>query len=97
MSNGKQINLSIRVTIEPDDGGFYAYCPDLDDVYTCGDTPEEALNNIKDMIEAYLESLVKHDEPIPVGIIKQRGFSAPIPFIHNPRRKTTDLRVPCPI
>jgi predicted RNase H-like HicB family nuclease len=36
-----------------------------------GDTREEALNNIKEAIAAYLESLADHDEPIPPPISEE--------------------------
>ena len=47
--SGKAYN----VTIEPDvvDGGFVAECPALRGCVTDGETPEEALRNIRDAIE----------------------------------------------
>ena len=62
------IEFKIEVAIESDNSGFHAYCPALEGLHTCGDTEEEALNNAVDAAAAYLKSLIKHGDPIPVGI-----------------------------
>jgi predicted RNase H-like HicB family nuclease len=55
------------VLIEPeDDGGYHAFCPALSGCHTQGDTIEEALENIKEAVELYLESLKAHGEKPPV-------------------------------
>ena len=38
-----------------EDGYFVAHCPSLKSCWTQGKTEEEALNNIKEAIELYLE------------------------------------------
>ncbi|MBI2908058.1 MAG: type II toxin-antitoxin system HicB family antitoxin [Chloroflexi bacterium] len=43
-----------------EDGGYHAFCPTLKGCHTQGDTVEEALANVREAIEAYLESLQKH-------------------------------------
>jgi len=58
------------INIEPDqydDGtpAFSASCEILN-VYTFGDTYEEALIKIHEAIEITLESMIKHGEPIPI-------------------------------
>jgi predicted RNase H-like HicB family nuclease len=54
------------VTLEPDEDGFItAECPSLPGCLSQGRTREEALANIKDAIEAYLQSLRKEGEPLP--------------------------------
>lgn len=45
------------VVVEQDDSGFYAYSPDLPGCQTQGDTFEEAMSNIREAIELYLETL----------------------------------------
>jgi predicted RNase H-like HicB family nuclease len=61
--------MKYRVTIEQDeDGVFVAECPSLPGCVSQGKTRAEALENIQDAIHGYLESLKKHDEPIPPGI-----------------------------
>ncbi|MGI0480622.1 type II toxin-antitoxin system HicB family antitoxin [Geminocystis sp. CENA526] len=46
-----------RVILEPDlqTGEWAVYCPELPGCTSCGDTEEEALNNIKEAIELYLQ------------------------------------------
>ncbi len=55
------------IILEPEEeGGYHAFCPVLRGCHTQGDTLEEALGNIKEAIEAYLESLKEHGEALPV-------------------------------
>lgn len=42
---------------EPEDDGYVVHCPALPGCYSQGDTREEAIANIQEAIEAYLESL----------------------------------------
>jgi len=61
--------MKYRVIIEQDEDGMYvAECPALPGCISQGRTREEALENIRDAIKGYLESLRKHDEPIPPPI-----------------------------
>ena len=45
------------VIIENDEHGFYASCPELKGCQSEGATLEEAIANIKEAIELYLEAL----------------------------------------
>lgn len=75
--NGKpQFEFRVEIIVEPDDGIFHAYCPALKGLHTCGDTEEEAFSNAKDAAMAYLLSLVKHRDPIPVGILAPKTTKA---------------------
>ena len=61
--------MKYRVHIEQDeDGGFVATCPSLPGCVSQGGTRSEALRNIGEAMGAYIESLRKHDEPIPPSI-----------------------------
>ncbi|MCD6448870.1 MAG: type II toxin-antitoxin system HicB family antitoxin [Thermoplasmata archaeon] len=61
--------MKFRVIIQQDeDGVFVAECPSLPGCISQGKTREEALENIRDAITGYLESLKKHNEPIPPPI-----------------------------
>lgn len=59
-----------KVVIEDDffaDGkqAYHAYCPSLKGATTWGYTKEEALKNIREVVEMTIESMVEHGEPIP--------------------------------
>ncbi|MDQ3565851.1 MAG: type II toxin-antitoxin system HicB family antitoxin [Pseudomonadota bacterium] len=61
--------MKYRVLIEQnEDGVFVADVPALPGCISQGKTRTEALNNIQEAIEAYLESLRAHDEPVPPSI-----------------------------
>jgi len=61
--------MKVRILIEQDeDGVFVAECPTLPGCISQGNSRGEALANIQDAIKGYLESLKKHDEPIPPSI-----------------------------
>jgi len=61
--------VKYRILIEQDeDGMFVAECPSLPGCISQGKTRAEAVENIHDAIKGYLESLKKHDEPIPPTI-----------------------------
>jgi antitoxin HicB len=61
--------MRYRILIEPDEEGiFVAECPTLPGCISQGKTRNEALENIKDAIHGYIESLKKHNEPIPPPI-----------------------------
>jgi len=58
--------MKYRIFIEQDeDGIFVAECPTLPGCISQGKSRKEVLENIQDAIRGYLESLKKHDEPIP--------------------------------
>jgi predicted RNase H-like HicB family nuclease len=55
------MSYKINVVIEKDEYGYYAYCPELSGCQTQGDSVEEALFNIKEAVELYLETLPKDE------------------------------------
>ncbi len=49
------------VIMEREEGkGYHAYCPSLKGCHSQGEMLDEALANIREAIEAYVESLQKH-------------------------------------
>ena len=64
--------MKFVVIFEPDeDGVFVANCPTLPGCVSQGKTRTEAQTNIAEAIKGYLESLAKHDEPIPPAITEE--------------------------
>ena len=51
------MSYKVGVVIEKDEHGYYAFCPELEGCQSQGDTFEQALNNIKEAIELYLETI----------------------------------------
>ncbi len=49
--------LKITAIIEGDKHGYYAYCPELKGCQTQGGTVEEALKNLREAAELYIETL----------------------------------------
>ena len=99
MYGGKStIEFRIEVVIEPDEVGFHAFCPALKGLHVSGDTEDEALQNARDAAIAYLQSLMKHGDPIPVGVIV-REMAERTTYSPKKRAKshTEDLRVACAI
>ena len=61
--------MRYRVLIEQDeDGVFVAEVPALPGCISEGQTRAEAVENVKEAMAAYLESLEAHNEPIPPSI-----------------------------
>ena len=56
MKESKKLNYQIPVIIEEDPiaGGFVISCPSIQGCYTQGETIEEAMKNIKEVIELCL-------------------------------------------
>jgi len=75
----QRLEFVVDFVIEPDKGNFHAYCPALKGLHVDGTTKEEALNNVKEATIVYIESLIKHGDPIPIGITKDitKGFTRP--------------------
>jgi predicted RNase H-like HicB family nuclease len=64
--------MKYRVLIEQDeDGVFTAEVPSLPGCISQGQTRVEALENVKEAISLYLESLQAHGEPVPPPITEE--------------------------
>ena len=63
-----KLEFQLHFVVEPDEDEFHAYCPALKGLHTGGITQEEALENAKEAAVAYILSLVKHGDPIPICI-----------------------------
>jgi predicted RNase H-like HicB family nuclease len=61
-----------KVVIEEDafengDKAYHAFCPALKGCHTWGHTYAEALTNIQEAVELYVEELRESGQPVPVG------------------------------
>ncbi len=50
---------------EGEDGGWVVQCPSLPGCVSEGETREEALRNIREAIELYIDVLRDHGDPVP--------------------------------
>ena len=74
--------MKYRVLIEQDEDGIYvAEVPTLPGCISQGQTRTEALVNIQEAIHAYIESLVKHGEPVPPSIMEEIVVDEFVAFI----------------
>ncbi len=51
------MSYKVSIVIEKDEHGYYAYSPELEGCQSQGDSLEETMENIKEAIELYLETL----------------------------------------
>ena len=64
--------MKFRVLIEQDEDGIYvAEAPALPGCISQGKNRSEALENIREAIALYLESLEAHGDPIPPSITEE--------------------------
>ena len=63
--------LKYRVIIEKDeDGILVARVPDLPGCATEGKTRKELMENVREAIQAYLEALKEHGDPVPIETVQ---------------------------
>jgi predicted RNase H-like HicB family nuclease len=55
------MTYKITVIIEKDEDGYYAYAPELEGCQTQGDSLDEVLENIKEAVEVYIETLTEEE------------------------------------
>ncbi len=61
------VSLRYTIILEPGErGGYHAYCPTLKGCHSYGDTFEEALVNIREAVELYLEDMKAHGDAPPI-------------------------------
>ena len=56
------MNAKVSIVIEKDEFGFYAYCPELPGCQSEGCTFENALSNIQEAVELYIETLGEEEK-----------------------------------
>ncbi len=63
------MSYKVSIVIEKDEHGFFAYCPELEGCHSQGETLEEVIENVKEAIELYLETMSEED--IKMALSKQ--------------------------
>ena len=60
---------TFKVVVEPDEGRWHAYCPALEQygAATWGNTHEEALKHIQEVVQMVIDELAEDGIPIPEG------------------------------
>jgi len=60
---------TFRIVVEPDEDRWRAYCPELEaqGAATWGYTREEALQNIREVMEMVVAELVEDGKPVPAS------------------------------
>lgn len=80
IGGGREMKTYVfRVVVEPDGDRWFAYCPVLEDKggATWGYTKEEALKNIREVVQMTVESMIEHGEKIPETPEEVQIFSEP--------------------
>lgn len=90
------LEFKLTIAVEPDENGFHAFVPAFKGLHTCGDTEQEAIKNASDAAAAYIESLIKHKDPIPVGVILRDQVEEEIEA-DKPQPRFEELTVACAI
>jgi predicted RNase H-like HicB family nuclease len=55
-----------RVILEKEDeGGYHVFCPTLPGCHTQSETTEEGVQNIREAIQLYVDSLIEDGLPVP--------------------------------
>lgn len=66
-------NYQFTAIVQRDeDGSFLAICPALQGCYAEGETPEEALAYLKDVIQLHIEDRRARNEPIYEELLSER-------------------------
>ena len=55
------MRYKVTAIIEHDEHGFYAYCPELKGCQSEGDSYENALRNIREAVELYVEDMTEEE------------------------------------
>jgi predicted RNase H-like HicB family nuclease len=71
-SSSKELHVTtytFRVVVEPDEDRWRAYCPALEEqgAATWGDTREEALQHIREVLEMIVAELLDEGKPVPAN------------------------------
>jgi len=63
----KTLTLEIFAVVEPDGDVYHAFAPALKGLHVDGASVDEAMQNLVQGIQCYMESLAANNEPLPIG------------------------------
>ena len=63
----RTIKVKVRFIAEKDEHGYHVFCPELKGLHVEGATLDEAFATAKLAGQAYISSILKHNDPLPVG------------------------------
>ena len=89
------LNIRITVQVEKDGDSFYAYCPGLKGLHVDGATEEDAINNAVEAASLYISSMIRHNDPLPVGADFSSEERAPRPSLGR-RVLSRNVEMPWP-
>jgi predicted RNase H-like HicB family nuclease len=75
----RTLTFKISAVIEPDEGGFHAFAPAFKGLHVDGKNEQEAMLNLAQGIQVYMESWAANKEPLPIGpnLIVHEEFEIP--------------------
>ena len=69
MNAQRLLKLRVRIVVERDENEFHAYCPELKGLHVDAPTENKAVECAVEAVQLYVASLLKHGDPIPVGVL----------------------------
>jgi len=63
--------IAVEIVVTKEGNQYSSWCPELD-IASCGNSPEEAVKNLGDALELYLDTLEQEGEQ--KQIFKERGL-----------------------
>jgi predicted RNase H-like HicB family nuclease len=63
------VTIQVSICVEKDERGFHAFNPALKGLHADGLSEEEAIREFLAAVPAYIESLLKHGDPLPLGMV----------------------------
>ena len=55
------MSYKMSIVIEKDEHGYFAYCPELDGCHSQGDSLDETIENMREAIALYIETLSEEE------------------------------------
>ncbi|MGB3342085.1 MAG: type II toxin-antitoxin system HicB family antitoxin [bacterium] len=79
--NGKKVKhkFELEVRIQPQPGGYHAYCPSLKGLHIDAQSQKEALGLIKKAAKLHIESMLEYGDPFPLNTLVAAEIIQPPP------------------